>query len=127
MSVCYVTHPLPRGGTDLTSLEELNRHFAYLNRMNNKTSGDLDNESFAEIAAASISRRGFVKAGLAATGTVCFGEVESLLNAVAAVAFRPHGTLLGFKRIPVSSADTVIVPEGYSVNVLIAWGDPVSD
>jgi hypothetical protein len=95
--------------------------------------GDLDNDTFEdqEIGAASISRRGFVKAGLAATGTACFGEVESLLNAVSAVAFRNEPgsgrTLLGFKGIPVSAADTVVVPEGYSVKVLIAWGDPVSD
>src|SRR6266550_983506 len=95
--------------------------------MNNKTSSDLDHEPFAEIAAASISRRGFVKAGLAVTGTAWLGEVESLLSAVPAVALRPHSTLLGFKGIPVSDADTVIVPEGYSVKVLIAWGDPVSD
>ncbi len=99
--------------------------------MSNKTISDLDNDSFEEIAVAPISRRGFVKAGLAATGTVYFGEVESLLSAVPAVALRDEPgnerTLLGFKGIPVSAADTVVVPEGYSVKVLIAWGDPVSD
>ncbi len=33
--------------------------------------------------------------------------------------------LLGFKSVPVSNADTVIVPEGYSVQVIAPWGDPV--
>ena len=33
----------------------------------------------------------------------------------------------GFTSIPPSSADTVVVPDGYTAEVLIAWGDPVSD
>lgn len=75
----------------------------------------------------SSDRRQFVKAGLAATGAVCFGRVESLLNAMSAAKPANNRALLGFKGIPVSTADTVIVPEGYSAKVLIAWGDPVSN
>src|SRR5689334_2106961 len=30
-----------------------------------------------------------------------------------------------FKSIPVSTADRVIVPEGYEAYVLYAWGDPI--
>jgi secreted PhoX family phosphatase len=94
---------------------------------NNQT----DNESFEEVATTGFSRRGFVKAGLATTGTLCFGGVESLLNAVPALPLSNeralHGPLLGFKGIPVSAADAVVVPEGYSASVLIAWGDPVSN
>jgi secreted PhoX family phosphatase len=33
--------------------------------------------------------------------------------------------LLGFKAIPVSTADTVVVPEGYVTQVIAAWGEPV--
>ena len=42
---------------------------------------------------------------------------------------RPLGpsTLLGFTGIPTSTADSVIVPDGYTARVLIAWGDPVSN
>ena len=32
----------------------------------------------------------------------------------------------GFKPVPVSTADTVVVPEGYETYVLYAWGDPIS-
>ncbi|MDX6611119.1 MAG: uncharacterized protein QOD75_305 [Blastocatellia bacterium] len=86
-----------------------------------------NDESLEEIAAAALSRRGFVKAGIAATGALYLGGIESLLNAVPAVAAEPSKALLGFQGIPVSAADTVVVPKGYSARVLIAWGDPVSD
>jgi len=36
-----------------------------------------------------------------------------------------RGPLLGFRGVPVSRADAVVVPEGYSAHVLAAWGDPV--
>jgi hypothetical protein len=35
------------------------------------------------------------------------------------------GPLLGFKSVPVSTADQVLVPEGYTVQVIAAWGEPV--
>jgi uncharacterized protein len=35
------------------------------------------------------------------------------------------GPLLGFKSVPVSTADQVLVPEGYSVQVIAPWGEPV--
>jgi secreted PhoX family phosphatase len=35
------------------------------------------------------------------------------------------GPLLGFKSVPVSTADTITVPEGYTAQVIAPWGDPV--
>lgn len=35
------------------------------------------------------------------------------------------GPLLGFKSVPISTADTVVVPEGYVAEVIAPWGDPV--
>jgi len=37
----------------------------------------------------------------------------------------PTGSLLGFPSIPISHADAVVVPPGYSWEVVSAWGDPV--
>jgi len=34
------------------------------------------------------------------------------------------GPLLGFKSVPAGTADAVRVPEGYSVQVIAAWGEP---
>ena len=86
-----------------------------------------DNETFDEIVASRVSRRGFLGGGLAAAAALSLGGVGSLLNAVPTLASRRRGPLLGFTGIPVSSADTVVVPEGYTAKVLIAWGDPVSN
>ena len=86
-----------------------------------------DNETFDEIVAFRVSRRGFLGGGLAAAAAVSLGGVGSLLSAVPVSANRRHGPLLGFTGIPVSSADTVVVPDGYTAKVLIAWGDPVSN
>ena len=35
-------------------------------------------------------------------------------------------TLFSFQGVPVSKQDTVVVPSGYTAEVLFAWGDPVS-
>jgi uncharacterized protein len=81
------------------------------------------NETFEQVVAARMSRRSFLGGGLAATAAL--GGIGSLLKAAPALA---HGNkpLLDFTGIGVSSADTVVVPEGYTAKVLIAWGDPVS-
>ncbi|MDH4245888.1 MAG: PhoX family phosphatase, partial [Nitrospira sp.] len=34
---------------------------------------------------------------------------------------------LGFDAVPISAIDEVVVPNGYTAEVLIAWGDPVSN
>ena len=91
-------------------------------------SNESDNESFADVIEARLSRRSVVGGGLADRG----GRVARAASARCSGRARAGAThrnrpLLGFKGIPVSSADTVVVPEGYTAEVLIAWGDPVSD
>ncbi|HCZ17421.1 MAG TPA: Tat pathway signal protein, partial [Candidatus Accumulibacter sp.] len=46
------------------------------------------------------------------------------LPALAAAADRPA---IGFTPIAVSGDDLVRVPDGYTVQLLYAWGDPISD
>jgi hypothetical protein len=98
------------------------------------------NEHFQDVLNASLSRRGFLTGSLVTAAAVSLGGVEALLKAVPASAQenddearetdeqgerrRPR---LGFESVPVSSVDTVVVPKGYTAEVLIAWGDPVSD
>lgn len=86
------------------------------------------NETFQDVIEARLSRRDVLSGGVAAGVAAALGGVGSLIHAVPAQAGHgPRGPLLGFQSIPVSSEDAVIVPEGYTAKVLIAWGDPVSD
>jgi secreted PhoX family phosphatase len=67
-----------------------------------------------------MTRRGLLK------GAAALGMVSSVPTWLAgcATGLKRAGTI-GFKAIPVSSADTVTVPEGYAATVLYRWGDPV--
>ncbi len=51
------------------------------------------------------------------------GSAAAGLSAAAAAA--RSATLLGFAAVPRSSDDTLVVPDGYTAEVLLAWGDPV--
>ena len=71
-----------------------------------------DNESFADVASVRFSRRSVV-GGIAAAAAAGSGGIASLLKAVPAQAKNQASGgrgLLGFRGIPVSSADTVAVP-----------------
>jgi secreted PhoX family phosphatase len=89
-------------------------------------SNNSGNPTFQEVVEARVSRRGFLGGGLAAAAAFSLSGVDALLRAVPASAKTNGRALLGFGGIPVSADDTVVVPQGYTARVLIAWGDPVS-
>jgi uncharacterized protein len=89
-------------------------------------SNDSSNPHFNDVVEARLSRRGML-AGAAYTVAATLGGVGGLLSSVPAQAHGRRGPRLGFEGIAVSSADQVVVPQGYTAKVLIAWGDPVSD
>jgi uncharacterized protein len=92
-------------------------------------SNSSDNETFEDVLAARQSRRGFLGGtlGSMALASASLSGVGALIQAMPASAeLSRRRPLVGFEGIPVSSADTVAVPEGYTAEVLIAWGDPVS-
>ena len=66
------------------------------------------------------ARRVWVKGGIAA---LAGGALAPLFAGCASTA--GSGPLLGFKSIPTSTADTVVVPEGYVATTIAAWGEPV--
>lgn len=83
-----------------------------------------DNPTFYAVMEAHVKRRGFLIGGLASIATGLFGAGATGRAALA------QGTaasgLLGFRPVPVNFADAVAVPEGYSVQVLGAWGTPIA-
>ena len=93
-----------------------------------EVSNNSGNRSFQDIVEARLSRRSFLGGGLAAAAAVSFSGVNALLRSVPASAqdigqgsLRP---LLGFQGVPVSDADTVVVPPGYSATSSRRVGRP---
>ena len=82
-------------------------------------SNDSRNIDFQQILSISTKRRRVLQAGLGGAALSLFG-----FPAFSASASRPAS---GFKPIAVSIEDMVRVPDGYTVQVLYAWGDPISD
>ena len=77
------------------------------------------NPSFAEVLESRMSRRGLLKG---AAATVAVG---ALPRAGCAVSASRRDPAPGFAPVSTSTADAVRVPQGYTANVLYAWGDPV--
>lgn len=81
----------------------------------------LDNEpEFNRFIDAAMNRRHFLRAAGAA-GSVAFFAASPVAKAVADTMDK--SALIGFKAIPASTSDTVVVPEGYVAEKLISWGD----
>jgi secreted PhoX family phosphatase len=67
----------------------------------------------------SPARRLVLGGGLGLVATQLFGGLAGC------AAPGPAGPKLGFKAVPATSADTLVVPEGYVAEVIAAWGEPV--
>ncbi len=88
------------------------------------------NETFETILLRRLSRRGLLRNGvLAATGllvppvALAGSGPEARTGGISEVAATRDS--LGFRPISGSRADTVRVPDGYEVQVLARWGEPV--
>lgn len=93
------------------------------------------NEHFQEIVERARARRGFLKKGvglsaalfLAGPLAACGGSSGSdSSNSEAPVEEPPKApSLLGFNAIPISTADTITVADGYTASVFAPWGAPL--
>ena len=77
------------------------------------------NEHFEHVVARAVSRRGLLKmgSGLAAA--------SFLAGPLAVQAATRKTGLLGFKPVAASTADTVVVAEGYTATPFVPWGTPL--
>lgn len=81
------------------------------------------NPTFYEVMEAKLQRRSFLMGGLAAISAGVFGA--GLTQRAALAQSAEPSSLLGFKAVPISMEDKVVAPEGYKVQVLGAWGEPI--
>ena len=99
----------------------------------NEHRDDISNRSanpvFSEVEDVFLSRRRLLQLGAAAGASAAFPFLAGSGEALAAGAPRPSplakAVSLGFTSIAVSSADAVIVPEGYIARPFYRWGDAV--
>ncbi len=68
------------------------------------------------------ARRAFLKTGLGAALLPFIGGVAACSSDDEEQAIE---NILGFKSVPTSSADVMVVPEGYRAETLVRWGDPL--
>ncbi len=86
-----------------------------------------DNRHFDDVVASRFSRRSILKGGVGLAALSFFGG--SQVAEAGAASARPVTTtpspLLGFQSVAVSTLDNVVVPPGYTAQVLIPWGTPL--
>ncbi len=80
---------------------------------------------FQTIVSARYPRRAVLRGGLGLAVASLFGGLPGLALAREQSPVKVTG-LLGFEAVPVSRADTAVVPPGYRTQVLLPWGEPVS-
>jgi secreted PhoX family phosphatase len=71
------------------------------------------------------ARRRLLGGGLGLGVSLGLGGLLAPLAGCATGGSGQGGPLFSFKSVPVSTADRVLVPEGYTVQVIAPWGDPV--
>jgi secreted PhoX family phosphatase len=97
------------------------------------SSNPTTNTHLDDLITSRINRRQLLGGGLATAAVGFFGS--GLLDAAPAGASRNGpkappgagrpGTRLGFTAVPTTTADTVVVPDGYVAEVLVPWGTPL--
>ena len=80
------------------------------------------NPGFDDVLASVVARRRFLKGGAGAAALAFLGTAPLRPGAVHAAA---SGPTLGFAAVSRLGNDMVVVPPGYRVQVLYAWGDAI--
>ena len=87
------------------------------------------NPYFRDLLSAAVSRRGFVAASAAGAVVLGTGPGATAVADTTPPTERPKPDLsdgkLTFEPVPPTTADTVVVADGYEQHLVIQWGDPV--
>ena len=95
---------------------------------NNENSNTSSNPTFDSVLQARLSRRNLLLGGASSAIASVMGATALATLATDAAAASNTGaiTTLGFNPVAKSIADKVLVPEGYSIQVIYALGDPLT-
>jgi secreted PhoX family phosphatase len=95
---------------------------------NNEDSNHTANPEFEQVldSRLSLSRRGLLRGAAGAAGASVLGASALSGCATAGGTTGPALTSLGFKPVAKSQADKVVVPEGYTAQIIYALGDPLT-
>lgn len=80
---------------------------------------------FTRMVEEGLNRRQFLSgAAIMGLGALAssYSPISEAMQSVSGKGLSPD---IGFKAVPASTADTIIVPEGYRWDTLISWGDPL--
>ena len=92
-------------------------------------SNPTSNPSLPEMIEQQMSRRSVLVGTLGAGAVSFFGGslLSNRAGASSSSSAGPGGSgFLGFTEVPPSSADTIVVPAGYTFKVILPWGTPLS-
>lgn len=99
---------------------------SHLTKYDELVSNGSSNNAFSELIESRASRRQVLAGGASLGAAGLFtGFFAPLAEAAKPPALPKKATALGFKSAPFSMADSVSIPEGYSGQVINAWGEPV--
>ncbi|HEY9104667.1 PhoX family phosphatase [Chitinimonas sp.] len=97
---------------------------SHFSKQDELVSNDTLHTAMSQLIAAQVSRRKLLAGGAALSASGLFAGL-AMPEAEAAQVVAPQAKRLGFQSVPFSTEDKVVVPEGYSAEVLYAWGDPI--
>ena len=133
--------PLPLLLTQHSGRSAMTCRFRCGNACDQEICNPTDNSYIGDLIAASVSRRGLLRAGAVLSavgvGASLLGPQLAAAAPVDTDAYRAgekgprnprngwHARGLGFRAVPPNNVDTVTVPDGYAQQVVMAWGDPL--
>ncbi|WP_245932365.1 PhoX family protein [Isoalcanivorax indicus] len=89
-----------------------------------------DNRYFADIIQARYSRRTLLKGSLGVAAVSFLGAGLAACGGSSSSSGSGNGPLpaprLGFESVPITRADTITVPAGYTAKAFVPWGTPIT-
>jgi uncharacterized protein len=94
--------------------------------ISNPSSNDHLHDLIEREIARNPSRRNILKSGLTLGMFGIFGGAMTACGGGSSTtASTPAAGAISLKGVPISTADTIVVPEGYTADVMYKWGDPI--